>query len=54
MQRLESIVERLQKGVDLDETMKLFEEGKRLYESCQRTIAEVETRVEASEPVAVE
>ena len=54
MQRLEAIVERLQKGVDLDETMKLFEEGTRIYESCQKTIAEVETRIEASEPIAVE
>ena len=33
-------------GVDLDETLKLFEEGSKLLKSCQEELAEAEGKVE--------
>ena len=48
--KLEGIVERLQRGTDLDETMKLYEEGKLLHESCVRTIEQVEALLSQEEP----
>ena len=39
---LESIVQRLQQGVDLDEAMELYRKGKELYSSCEKTLLEAE------------
>ncbi len=47
MKRLEEIVAALEAGgTDLDETLKLFEEGSKLLKSCQEEIAEAEGKVE--------
>ena len=47
MKRLEEIVAALEAGgVDLDETLKLFEEGSKLLKSCQKELADAEGKVE--------
>ena len=47
MKRLEEIVAALEAGgTDLDETLKLFEEGSKLLKSCQEELAEAEGKVE--------
>ena len=47
MKRLEEIVAALEAGgADLDETLKLFEEGSKLLKSCQEELAEAEGKVE--------
>jgi len=47
MKRLEEIVAALETGgTDLDETLKLFEEGSKLLKSCQEELAEAEGKVE--------
>ena len=44
MKRLEEIVAALETGgTDLDETLKLFEEGSKLLKSCQEELAEADT-----------
>ena len=46
MGRLEEIVTRLEKGeCDLDESLKLFEEGARLAHSCNDMLDQAEQRV---------
>lgn len=45
--RLEEIVDRLESGeVSLEETVKLFEEGKRLGQDCRRQLVEWEKKIE--------
>ena len=47
MARLEEIVERLESGeASLDETISLFEEGKRLGQECRRQLSEVEKKIQ--------
>ena len=47
MKRLEEIVAALEAGgTDLDETLKLFEEGSNLLKECQKELAEAEGRIE--------
>ena len=46
LKRLEKVVEDLEKPeVTLDESLELFEEGKRLSAQCQRQLTAVEQRV---------
>ena len=47
MKRLEEIVERLESGeASLDETIRLFEEGKRLGQECRRQLTAVEKKIQ--------
>ncbi len=47
MKRLEEIVAALEAGgTDLDETLKLFEEGSNLLKECQKELAEAEGKIE--------
>jgi exodeoxyribonuclease VII small subunit len=47
MARLEEIVERLESGeASLDETIKLFEEGKKLGQDSRRRLLEVEKKIQ--------
>ncbi len=47
MKRLEEIVAALETGgLDLDETLKLFEEGSKLLKACQTELADAEGKVE--------
>ncbi len=47
MKRLEEIVAALEAGgADLDETLKLFEEGSNLLKECQKELAEAEGKIE--------
>jgi exodeoxyribonuclease VII small subunit len=47
MTRLEEIVERLESGeASLDETIRLFEEGKQLGQECRRQLTEWEKRIQ--------
>jgi len=47
MARLEEIVERLESGeASLDETIRLFEEGKRLGQECRRQLTEWEKKIQ--------
>jgi exodeoxyribonuclease VII small subunit len=47
MERLEEIVAALEAGgTDLDETLKLFEEGSNLLKECQKELAEAEGKIE--------
>ncbi len=47
MARLEEIVQRLESGqASLDETIRLFEEGKRLGQDCRRQLTEVEKKIQ--------
>jgi len=47
MKRLEEIVAALEAGgTDLDETLKLFEEGSNLLKECQRELASAEGKIE--------
>lgn len=46
MTRLEEIVRTLETGaVDLDESLKLFEEGVKLTKSCQKLLGDAEKKV---------
>ncbi len=46
LDRLKSVVERLERGsLSLGESLKLFEEGLRLSETCDSQLEEVEARV---------
>lgn len=47
MKRLEQIVAALEAGgTDLDETLKLFEEGSNLLKECQKELSEAEGKIE--------
>ena len=47
LKRLEQIVGELEKGnADLEKSLKLYEEGAKLIESCRKQLAEAETRIE--------
>jgi len=47
MKRLEEIVAALEAGgTDLDETLKLFEEGSNLLKECQKELASAEGKIE--------
>ena len=47
MKRLEEIVAALEAGgTDLDETLKLFEEGSNLLKECQKELSEAEGKIE--------
>jgi len=47
MGRLEEIVARLESGeASLDETIRLFEEGKRLGQECRRQLTEWEKKIQ--------
>lgn len=47
MKRLEEIVTALEAGgTDLDETLKLFEEGSKLLKECQKELADAEGKIE--------
>jgi exodeoxyribonuclease VII small subunit len=47
MARLDEIVERLESGeASLDETIRLFEEGKRLGQECRRQLTAVEKKIQ--------
>ena len=47
MARLEEIVERLESGeATLDETIRLFEEGKQLGQQCRKELAEFEKKIQ--------
>jgi exodeoxyribonuclease VII small subunit len=47
MKRLEEVVKRLEiPDLSLDDAMKLFEEGMKLSQECQKQLAEAEGRVE--------
>ena len=47
MERLEELVAALEAGgTDLDETLKLFEEGYNLLKECQKELAEAEGKIE--------
>ena len=47
MKRLEQIVTALEAGgTDLDETLKLFEEGSKLLKECKSELSEAEGKVE--------
>lgn len=47
VERLEAIVERLESGeASLEETIKLFEEGKRLGQDCRRQLVAWEKKIQ--------
>jgi exodeoxyribonuclease VII small subunit len=47
LQRLEQLVNQLERGdLPLEEAIKLFEEGTRLSEECQKHLSEAEGKVE--------
>ena len=47
MEKLERIVDELEKGgLGLDETIKKFEEGIKLFKLCKRRIEEAELKIE--------
>ncbi|MBN2583575.1 MAG: exodeoxyribonuclease VII small subunit [Planctomycetes bacterium] len=51
IKRLEQIVAGLEKGdVELDKSLKLYEEGAKLIELCRKQLAEAETRIEKIRP----
>ena len=46
VQRLEEIVQSLERGgIPLDETLKLYEEGAKLLDFCQRELASAEGKL---------
>ncbi len=48
LKRLETIIAQLESpDITLDETLALFREGKKLSETCQKRLTEVERRVSA-------
>jgi exodeoxyribonuclease VII small subunit len=47
LQRLEEIVQKMEKGeLCLDESLKLFEEGVKLSQSCQKDLTQAEQQVQ--------
>ena len=51
IKRLEQIVAGLEEGdVELDKSLKLYEEGARLIDACRKQLAEAETRIEKIRP----
>ena len=51
MKRLEQIVAELEKGnIDLEKSLKLYEEGAALIESCRKQLAETQLRIEKIRP----
>jgi len=51
IKRLEQIVAGLEEGdVELDKSLKLYEEGAKLIEACRKQLAEAETRIEKIRP----
>ncbi|NIA21497.1 MAG: exodeoxyribonuclease VII small subunit [Anaerolineaceae bacterium] len=51
IKRLEQIVAGLEKSdVELDKSLKLYEEGAKLIEACRRQLSEAETRIEKIRP----
>jgi len=44
---LDSIVSKMESGdISLDESLKLFEQGIKLTRSCQKTLADAESKIE--------
>jgi exodeoxyribonuclease VII small subunit len=53
LQRLEQIVAELEKGeIDLERSLKLYEEGAGLIAACRKQLTEAETRIEKLRPTA--
>jgi len=53
LKRLEKIVADLEKGdIELEQSLKLYEEGAKLIASCRSQLQEAETRIEALRPAA--
>jgi exodeoxyribonuclease VII small subunit len=51
IKRLEQMVAGLEKGdVELEASLKLYEEGAKLIEQCRKQLAEAETRIEKIRP----
>jgi exodeoxyribonuclease VII small subunit len=51
LKRLEQIVAGLEKGdVELEASLKLYEEGAKLIDLCRKQLAEAETRIEKIRP----
>ena len=50
--RLDQIVDELQRCSDLDELIRLYEEGQRLHHQCQRTLDDAEKRLRDCESSA--
>ena len=51
IRRLEQIVAGLEEGdVELDKSLKLYEEGAKLIEACRKQLTEAETRIEKIRP----
>ncbi len=51
IRRLEQIVAGLEEGdVELDKSLKLYEEGAKLIDACRKQLAEAETRIEKIRP----
>jgi exodeoxyribonuclease VII small subunit len=51
IKRLEQIVAELEKGdIELEKSLKLFEEGAKLIEACRKQLAEAQTRIEKLKP----
>jgi len=49
MAQLDRIVTKLQQGTDLEETLQLFEQGKKLYQACAMAIKAAESALETHE-----
>jgi exodeoxyribonuclease VII small subunit len=45
MNRLEDIVRAIQSGVDVDELLRLFEEGQALHAECSKQLDDAEARI---------
>ena len=53
LKRLEKIVADLEKGdIELEQSLKLYEEGATLIASCRSQLEEAETRIEKLRPTA--
>jgi exodeoxyribonuclease VII small subunit len=47
VEELDSIVSKMESGeLSLDESLKLFEQGVKLTRSCQKTLADAESKIE--------
>ena len=45
IERLEAIVRTIQAGVDVDDLVALYDEGKRLHSECTQQLDEAEARI---------
>ena len=53
LKRLERIVAELEKGdIELESSLKLYEEGAKLVAACRKQLEEAETRIEKLRPTA--